>query len=147
VVFLFLPAEPGGGVGTSRIINREGGVIYRQLLKNVNSACDSLNLRMVAESIYSNYPPRLDAAQEQFLVATIKNWTIQNGLTVRPPASFVPQEAISKGVLATNAPVTLFPSPFPQVSFEEARAVQKIYNKLYADITRDEKWLGEIIQE
>ncbi|KAH8702555.1 putative glutathione synthetase [Talaromyces proteolyticus] len=100
-----------------------------------------------AESIYATYPPRLTAAQEQFLASTIKNWTIQNGLTVRPPTTFVSQEAVSKGVLATNAPVTLFPSPFPKTSFDEARAVQKTYNKLYADISRDENWLGEIIQE
>jgi glutathione synthase len=110
--------------------------------------CDSLIVGIeMAESVHVTYPPRLTPAQEQFLVSTIKDWTIQNGLTVRPPATFVSQDAVSKGVLATNAPVTLFPSPFPQSSFEEARAVQKTYNKLYADITRDEKWLGEIIQE
>lgn len=99
------------------------------------------------KSVYASYPPRLTAAQEQFLVSTIKNWTVLNGLTVRPPATFVSQDAVSKGVLATNAPVTLFPSPFPQSLFNEAREVQKTYNKLYADITRDEKWLGDIIQE
>ena len=101
----------------------------------------------MTESIYSTYPPKLSEAQEQFLVSTIKDWTIQNGLTVRPPATFVSQEAVSKGVLATNAPVTLFPSPFPRACFEEARAVQKVYNELYARISSDEKWLGEVIEE
>jgi glutathione synthase len=101
----------------------------------------------MTESIYSTYPPKLSEAQEQFLVSTIKDWTIQHGLTVRPAATFVSQEAVSKGVLATNAPVTLFPSPFPKACFEEARAVQKVYNELYARITSDEKWLGEVIEE
>ncbi|KAF3407563.1 Glutathione synthetase [Talaromyces pinophilus] len=101
----------------------------------------------MTESIYSTYPPKLSETQEQFLVSTIKDWTIQHGLTVRPPATFVSQDAVSKGVLATNAPVTLFPSPFPKACFEEARAVQKVYNELYARITSDEKWLGEVIEE
>ncbi|OKL64527.1 hypothetical protein UA08_00202 [Talaromyces atroroseus] len=102
---------------------------------------------MAADSVHSTYPPKLSPAQEQFLVSTIKDWTIEHGLTVRPPVTFVSQEAVSKGVLATNAPVTLFPSPFPKACFEEARAAQKVYNELYARITMDEKWLGEVIEE
>lgn len=101
----------------------------------------------MAASVYNTYPPKLSAAQEQFLASTIKDWTIQHGLTVRPPVPLISQEAASKGVLATNAPVTLFPSPFPKASFEEARAAQKVYNELYARITTDEKWLGEVIEE
>jgi glutathione synthase len=101
----------------------------------------------MADSVYSTYPPKLSTTQEQFLVSTIKDWTIEHGLTVRPPATFVSQEAVSKGMLATNAPVTLFPSPFPKAGFEEARAAQKVYNELYARITTDEKWLGEVVKE
>jgi hypothetical protein len=98
-------------------------------------------------SIYDSYPPRLNPAQEQFLVATIKDWTAQHGLSVRPPATFVAQDAVNRGVLATNAPVTLFPSPFPRNCFEEARVVQKVYNELYARISSDAKWLGQVIEE
>lgn len=99
------------------------------------------------ESIYSSYPPQLDPAQEAYLVTTIKDWAIQNGLAVRPHPTFVSKESDPQGVLATNAPVTLFPSPFPKVCFEEARALQKIYNQLYASITNDEDWLGKIMEE
>lgn len=99
------------------------------------------------ESIYSSYPPHLDPAQEAYLVTSIKDWAIQNGLAVRPQPSFVPRESDPRGVLATNAPVTLFPSPFPKASFEEARALQKTYNQLYAAITCDEEWLGKIMEE
>jgi glutathione synthase len=101
----------------------------------------------MTEAVHATYPPLLSPEQEQFLVSTIKDWTIEHGLTVRPAANFVTEEALSKGVLATNAPVTLFPSPFPISCFEAARDVQKEYNELYAEISRDVKWLGEIIEE
>lgn len=80
-------------------------------------------------------------------MTTIKDWAIQNGLAVRPAPSFVPKETDPKGVLATNAPVTLFPSPFPKSCFEEAKALQIVYNRLYAAITSDEEWLGKIMEE
>lgn len=99
------------------------------------------------ESIYSTYPPRLDPAQERFLVTTVKDWAIHNGLTVRPSPASLPDGADPKGVLATNAPVTLFPSPFPKPCFEEAKALQTVYNELYAAIASDEAWLGKIMEE
>lgn len=99
------------------------------------------------ESIYSSYPPRLNPAQEAYLVTSIKDSAIQNGLAVRPQPTFVSRESDPQGVLATNAPVTLFPSPFPKACFEEARTLQKTYNRLYAAITCDEEWLGKIMEE
>jgi hypothetical protein len=101
----------------------------------------------MTESIYSTYPPKLNAEQERFLASTIKDWTIHNGLTVRPSPDLIPEQMRDTGVLATNAPVTLFPSPFPQQCFDEARAVQKAYNELYAAISSNEGWLGEIMEE
>jgi glutathione synthase len=101
----------------------------------------------MADSIYSSYPPPLDPAQEQFLLSTIKDWTIQHGLAVRPNPSMIPEEIEKKGVLATNAPVTFFPSPFPRSCFDESRAVQTLYNELYAAIACDEAWLGKVMEE
>jgi glutathione synthase len=100
----------------------------------------------MSATIYSTYPPEVDSAQRQFLVSTIKDWTIHNGLTVRPSSDFIAEED-KRRVLATNAPVTLFPSPFPQRCFDHARAIQKAYNELYATISSNEKWLGAIIEE
>lgn len=100
----------------------------------------------MAESIYSNYPPDLSPAQQKFLVTYVKDWAIQNGLAVRPSPAIIPTGADTNGVLATNAPVTLFPSPFPRGCFEEAIALQKIYNELYANITCNEEWLGKIVE-
>ncbi|MCJ1248167.1 hypothetical protein MMC30_005384 [Trapelia coarctata] len=101
----------------------------------------------MAASIYPEYPPELTPEQEEYLLSNLNDWSIANGLAVRPSASFVSQEADPSGVLAVTAPVTLFPSPFPKACFEEARSIQTAYNELYAAIASDEEWLGDIIQE
>ncbi|KAB8078396.1 hypothetical protein BDV29DRAFT_166296 [Aspergillus leporis] len=101
----------------------------------------------MADQIYSNYPPPLNPAQKEFLVTTIKDWATQNGLLVRPAPTFVPKETDPSGVLATNAPVTLFPSPFPKSCFDEAKYLQTVYNQLYAAITCNEEWIGKIMED
>jgi glutathione synthase len=93
-----------------------------------------------------SYPPTLDDAREQErLVETIKDWTIANGLAVRPPPAVAGND--SKGILAMSAPVTLFPSPFPKSCFAEASAIQANYNELYARISQDEEFLSGLVQE
>ncbi len=93
------------------------------------------------------YPPTLAAPEAQQLLATIKDWSIAHGLAVRPPPALISAEADPHGILATTAPVTLFPSPFPRVCFEQAKSIQKAYNRLYASIAQDEEFLRDIVQE
>src|SRR6266536_2343628 len=93
------------------------------------------------------YPPELTASESEQLLTTIKDWSIAHGLAVRPPPSFVSAEADPQGVLATTVPVTLFPSAFPRVCFEQAKSVQKAYNRLYASIAQDEEFLQTIVLE
>jgi len=93
------------------------------------------------------YPPGLTAGETEHLLSTIKDWSIANGLAVRPPPNVVSAQADPHGVLATTAPVTLFPSPFPRLCFEQAKSIQKAYNELYASIAQDEKFLQELVQE
>jgi len=100
-----------------------------------------------ANNIYEGYPPALTPEQEEYLVQTIKNWTTEHGLTVRPSTAVVPEETNSNNMLGTNAPVTLFPSPFPKSCFEQARSLQQVYNELYARIASDEQWLEDIMKE
>lgn len=96
----------------------------------------------------ATYPPALDAGLEtERLSQTIKDWSIANGLAVRPPPALVGQNQDPEGILAINAPVTLFPSPFPKSCFEEAKAIQTNYNELYARISQDEEFLGRLVQE
>ena len=101
----------------------------------------------MGDSVYSSYPPELSPTQRQCIVSTIKDWTIHNGLAVRPSPTSLPGNSDPERVLATNAPVTLFPSPFPKTCFETAGQVQTTYNELYGAISRDEAWLGKIMEE
>lgn len=101
----------------------------------------------MAASVYPDFPPKLTAEQSDYLVTSLKDWSIAHGLAVRPSTAFVSEAVDPSGVLATTAPVTLFPSPFPRSCFEEARAIQGAYNELYATIARDEDWLGGIVEE
>ncbi|KAL2409309.1 Glutathione synthetase GSH2 [Exophiala dermatitidis] len=101
----------------------------------------------MAQQIYSTYPPALSAEQEEYLVQTVKDWCIEHALAVRPSSAVVPEGANPNNVLATNAPVTLFPSPFPKSCFEQAKHLQQVYNELYAAITSDEQWLEEVMKE
>ncbi|KAA6412124.1 MAG: glutathione synthetase large chain [Lasallia pustulata] len=101
----------------------------------------------MAASIYPDFPPQLTEEQSDYLITTLKDWSIAHGLAVRPSPAFVSKNIDPSGVLAVTAPVTLFPSPFPRSCFEEAKAIQVAYNELYAAIARDEEWLGGIVEE
>lgn len=101
----------------------------------------------MAATIYPDYPPILDSEQLDYLLSNIKDWSILNGLAVRPSSSFVSEELDPSRSLAVTAPVTLFPSLFPRACFEEARAIQTAYNELYACIANNEEWLGEVVKE
>ncbi|KAF2657396.1 glutathione synthetase large chain [Lophiostoma macrostomum CBS 122681] len=95
----------------------------------------------------SDYPPDLSYDQESYLLSNLKDWSIAHGLAVRPAPTFVHASQDPAGVLATTAPVTLFPSLFPRACFEEGLAIQEAYNELYSAIARDEQWLQGIVEE
>lgn len=101
----------------------------------------------MAASIYPHFPPPLRPDQLEYLLSNVKDWSILNGLAVRPSASLVPKDIDPSGSLAITAPVTLFPSLFPRPCFDEARALQTAYNELYMAIASDEAWLGDIVEE
>lgn len=101
----------------------------------------------MAASIYPEYPPQLTDEHYGYLLSNIKDWSISNGLAVRPSPAFIPKEVDPSGSIAVTAPVTLFPSLFPRSCFVEARALQKAYSELYAAIARDQAWLKEIVEE
>ena len=98
-------------------------------------------------TMYSAYPPELNGEQKEYILSNLKDWSIAHGLAVRPAPSYVPQETDPSGALATTAPVTLFPSPFPRECFEQARSVQKAYNDLYAAVSRDDEFIAQTVQE
>lgn len=96
-------------------------------------------------SIFPSYPPSLTPEQLSYLLAAFTDWSLSHGLTVRPPPTFAAENP--NGALATHAPATLFPSPFPRSCWKEAREAQKIFNELYVRISADEEWLGKIAEE
>ncbi|EMD92665.1 hypothetical protein COCHEDRAFT_1135494 [Bipolaris maydis C5] len=95
----------------------------------------------------AEYPPKLSQEEEQYLLENLKDWSIAHGLAVRPAPSFVNPSQDPSGVLASTAPVTLFPSLFPRSCFEQGLAIQKAYNELYSAIARDESWLKSIVEQ
>ncbi len=97
--------------------------------------------------MYPDYPPELNVKQEEYLLSNLRDWSIAHGLAVRPAPSYVPSEQDPSGALATTAPVTLFPSLFPRICFEQAQSVVKAYNELYSAIASDETWLKQIVEE
>lgn len=97
--------------------------------------------------MYPEYPPELNDEQREYLISNLKDWSIAHGLAVRPSTSYVPTDQDPSGALATTAPVTLFPSLFPRICFEQAQSVIKAYNELYSAIASDEAWLKEIVEQ
>ncbi|KAF4585785.1 glutathione synthetase-like protein [Ophiocordyceps camponoti-floridani] len=90
--------------------------------------------------------PPLSDAERNSLARAVADWSIAHGLVVRPPPSLVTSEAAAE-TAAICAPVTLFPSPFPRRCFDQAKAVQKTYNELYASVSRDEDFLVDMVTQ
>jgi hypothetical protein len=97
--------------------------------------------------ISGEYPPTLKPEEKDALIETAKDWSIGNGLAVRPPPTVIASGTDPKGIVAINVPVTLFPSPFPRQCFSQGKAVQKTYNELYASVSRDEEFLEQVVKE
>lgn len=90
------------------------------------------------------YPPSASPAALTHLLDTLKDHSLANGLTVRPPPHFTPNPHNS---VATHAPVSLFPSLYPRHSFNLARDVQTAYNNLYALVSADTEFLTLVTEE
>ncbi|KAF3224092.1 hypothetical protein TWF191_006206 [Orbilia oligospora] len=93
-------------------------------------------------SLYPSYPPNLTAEQLSYLITSFTDYSLSHGLIVRPAPTFIPTNPSNS--LATPAPVTLWPSPFPRTHFEEARSLQPFCNLLYARVAADQSWLGDL---
>ena len=98
-------------------------------------------------ALAEDYPPPVEDGERKRLVDVAKDWSVAHGLAVRPPPAVLKAEADPDNILTQHVPVTLFPSPFPKVCFDQGQSVQKLYNELYASISQDEEFLTYIIQE
>lgn len=83
--------------------------------------------------------PTLNEDRQSELVNNLSHWALGNGLAMYP-TNF---ELHNTGY----APVTLFPTPFPRGQFEKALAVQEDFNELYAQVVKNQEWLGSILED
>ncbi|KAF9437582.1 hypothetical protein BGZ76_000179 [Entomortierella beljakovae] len=88
----------------------------------------------------------LTEEQLQTLKDAALDFALSHGLVVRPPIQ--PNGSHSAATLTgvINAPVSLFPTPFPINAFNEAVRVQPLYNQLVHDISLDDIFLKDIMK-
>ena len=82
------------------------------------------------------YPPRLTDEQLEKLIFDVQDWQLTHGSLLKNVNS-----SEENTVVAHSIGVSLFPTLFPRALFDEALAIQRVYNKLYAAIAEDEEWL------
>ncbi|KAJ3159451.1 hypothetical protein HDU86_001769 [Geranomyces michiganensis] len=97
---------------------------------------------MPTSQVLPHYPPPLPDAQLDELKNHAVDWALAHGLVVRAPA---PPGADSSIPAVTHAPVALFPSPFPRRCYEQALALQPLFNQLVDNIARDHAFLTEVM--
>lgn len=77
------------------------------------------------------------------------DFALSHGLVVRPPSTPLSKDDPHHATLSTgviNAPVSLFPTPFPKRAFHDAVQIQPLFNQLVHDISEDDAFLKEIME-
>jgi len=90
---------------------------------------------------FSEWPPKLSENQLESLALYATTYALSHGLLYLPPST--PQPAIPAS--AIHAPLSLFPSPFPERLFYLAKRLQSTYNILYARIAMDHEFLDKVM--
>jgi len=88
-------------------------------------------------------------SEEQLLILkdAALDFALSHGLVVRPPpAQGNSYDALTHQGGVINAPVALFPTPFPVNAFNNAVRIQPLYNQLVHDIAQDDAFLKEIME-
>jgi len=83
--------------------------------------------------------PALDTKEKDDLVDELTQYGLANGLIMYPEGF--------RNFEADLAPLTIFPTPFPQSEFEKAKALSIPFSKLYGEIVFERKWLIKIAEE
>ncbi|KAG0369503.1 glutathione synthase [Gamsiella multidivaricata] len=93
----------------------------------------------------SDLASTLTEEQLQILKDAALDFALSHGLVVRPPSTKDTQDPILAGGVI-NAPVSLFPTPFPINAFNDAVKIQPLFNQLVHDISEDDAFLKEIME-
>jgi hypothetical protein len=88
------------------------------------------------------WPPSFTPAQLASLHALATTYALAHGLAYLPPS---PPPGPGAPQAAVYAPLSLVPAPFPRVLFERARALQGLYNQLYARVAMDVEFLDRVM--
>ncbi|KAG0053408.1 hypothetical protein BGZ83_001174 [Gryganskiella cystojenkinii] len=88
----------------------------------------------------SDLATRLTDDQLLILKDAALDFALSHGLVVRPPAKATSHTGV------VNAPISLFPTPFPVNAFKDAVKIQPLFNQLVHDISQDDAFLKEIME-
>ncbi len=86
-----------------------------------------------------DYPPKLSRQQLANRILNVKDYQLTHGMLLKYGSD-------ANSVHGVPVGVSLFPGLFPRELFEEARALQTVYNRLYAAVSQDEEWLGGVLE-
>ena len=88
-----------------------------------------------------------DELQANFAVDQLKDWALLNGLVMRPSTEAIPKSEQSDNSIAMVAPLTVYPTLLDRELYDRALELSEPYNELYANISMDEEWLGQLVEE
>ncbi|KAF9924300.1 hypothetical protein FBU30_005695 [Linnemannia zychae] len=86
----------------------------------------------------------LSEGQLSILKDAALDFALSHGLVVRPSSAGNDVATSQGGVI--NAPIALFPTPFPINAFNEAIKIQPLYNQLVHSISQDDAFLKDIME-
>ena len=87
----------------------------------------------------AQYPPELNEQQLGYLLDQARDWQITHGLSLKyREDDFVRSVPIG---------ISLIPTLFPKVLFDEALSLQRLYNELYMRVAADPDWLYKVLKE
>ncbi|GAA5825314.1 hypothetical protein JCM11251_006933 [Rhodosporidiobolus azoricus] len=92
-----------------------------------------------------SWPPSLSHADGRTLLDLASDYSLSHGLVVRPFPTTAGDPSSIPHTSAIHAPYSLYPSPFPQDLFDQAKRLQPLYNELYARVTADDEFLEEVV--
>lgn len=92
-----------------------------------------MDVTAAAKVDHAEFPAVDKKHVESEIVPELIQWSLTNGLAL----------ATDKATEAKAAPTTVFPTPIPRSAFEQAKALQKPFNQLYAQVSNSEWFIKE----
>ncbi|TIB72047.1 glutathione synthase [Wallemia mellicola] len=91
------------------------------------------------------FPPKIEESFEKELIENLRAFCLGNGLVLLPPIKA--GETTVSSSEGVQAPVSLFPTPFPRKLYNQALSIQPVFNELYANVARDVEFLDKVMSD